>query len=215
MRLNLLSICPSFLHLPPSVPCAHIQGPQRPSRGRVPSPEHLPHTGIPSRTLGDVYAPSSVTIHRVTAASCLAAHGGGGSTPLFSGHSCSSAPIHSFIHSCPPTPSEKSAGVFVRSPALHCAGGIEYRSRYPQLLGGAYWKDGGGKGRKRKVRKRRGREGKRRRRRRGEEEGGGAGGAERGSRTALAPSRGADVARISVLFLTPCCVWKVINFSTS
>ena len=60
-----------------------------------------------------------------------------------------------------------------------------------------------------------GKGGKRRRRRRGEEEGGGAGGAERGSRTALAPSRGADVARISVLFLTPSCVWKVMNFSTS
>ena len=45
--------------------------------------------------------------------------------------------------------------------------------------------------------------------------GGGAGKSRAGNRTTLAPSRGADVARIAVLFLTLCCVWKVMNFSTS
>ena len=47
------------------------------------------------------------------------------------------------------------------------------------------------------------------------ERGGGGRRSRAGSRTALAPSRGADVARIAVLFRTLCCVWKVMNFSTS
>lgn len=93
-----------------------------------------------------------------------------------------------------------------------CWGNLNTRSRYPQPLRGLMEGWGRGRGRKRKVRKRRGREDH-------EEEGGGAGrrGPEEqsGSRTALAPSRGADVACIAVLFRTLCCVWKVMNFSTN
>lgn len=50
---------------------------------------------------------------------------------------------------------------------------------------------------------------------RGRRGGGGRGAGAQEQNGALAASRGADVARITVLFLQPCCVWKVMNFSTS
>ena len=113
---GLLSVlCPAFCDLIffPSVHPSSIYhplslhphpGPPEAFQRLGPQPRaSLPHWPPLKDALPQVYAPSSVTVHRVTAASCLAAHGEGGSTPLFSGHSCSLAPIHSFIHSLMPT----------------------------------------------------------------------------------------------------------------
>ena len=98
-----LSICPSILPLPPSTPV--------PTRR---TPRGLPESGSPARSIPPALAapqgcsspgPCPVQRHcpRSHSSFLLAARGGGGSAPLFSGRSSSSAPIHSFIHSCPPS----------------------------------------------------------------------------------------------------------------
>lgn len=157
---GLLSVCcPAFCNLIffPSVhlsslccplPLCPQAGPPEAFQRPGPQPgASLPHWPPLRDALPQARAPSSVIVHGVAAASCLAARGGGGSAPLFSGRSSSWAPIHSFMPAF--TPSEGSAGDFFRSPALPCAvlGELNTGAGIPSPSG-ALWKDGGGEGEK-------------------------------------------------------------------
>ena len=172
LQLNLISILPS-VHLSslcrPLPLCPHA-GPPEAFQSLGPQPgASLPHWPPLRDALPQAHAPSSVTVHGVTAASCWLLAGEGVLLPC----SLAAAPlrppfIHSFIHARFHSVREESWGLCQEPCTALCyAGGTEYRGRYPQPLRGLVGRMGG-RGRKRKVRKRRGWEDH-------EEEGGGAG----------------------------------------
>ena len=151
---RLLSVrCPAFCNLI-FFPSAHLSSlccplPLCPQAGapeafQRPGPQpgaSLPHWPPLRDALPQARAPCSVIVHGVAAASCL---GRGFCSPvlwpqlLFSPHSFIHARLHSVRGECWGLCQEPCT-------ALCCAGGTEYRSRYPQPLRGLM--EGWGRGR--------------------------------------------------------------------